>query len=193
MNHIKSNGIVIKKISTTIIVLILSLTFLSSLAIADTAAEIDAKSKAALDSLYDSSPGAKTLAKDSKAILIFPSIVKAGLIVGGQYGEGALMKNGKSVAYYKSVAASYGLQAGVQTFGYALFFMDDASLGYLQKSKGWEIGSGPTVVVVDEGFGKKFSSTTLQKGVYAFIFGQEGLMAGIGLEGSKINEFTPGE
>lgn len=183
----------VNSIISNLFIVLICLTILSLNAFADTAEEIDIKSKAALDSLYESSPGAQTLAKDSKAILIFPSIVKAGLIVGGQYGEGALMKNGKSVAYYKSVAASYGLQAGVQTFGYVLFFMDKASLEYLEKSKGWEIGSGPSVVVLDEGFGKKLSSTTLQKGVYAFIFGQEGLMAGIGLEGSKINEFTPGE
>lgn len=158
---------------------------------AASASEINSKVDVALQTLYKNSPGASTLAKEAKAILVFPDIVKAGLIVGGQLGDGALRKNGKTVAYYRSVAASYGLQAGVQSFGYVLFFMDDSSLQYLEKSKGWEIGSGPSVVVLDEGFGKKMSSTTLRKGVYAFIFDQKGLMAGLGLEGSKITRITP--
>jgi lipid-binding SYLF domain-containing protein len=155
------------------------------------ASEINGKVNAALQTLYQTAPGAETLSKDARAILVFPDILKAGLIIGGQIGDGALRKNGKTVAYYRSVAASYGLQAGVQSFGYVLFFMDDASLQYLEKSKGWEIGTGPSVVVLDEGFGKNMSSTTLQKGVYAFIFSQKGLMAGIGLQGSKITRITP--
>ena len=160
-------------------------------AYAASASEINSKVDVALQTLYKNSPGASTLAKEAKAILVFPDIVKAGLIVGGQLGDGALRKNGKTVAYYRSVAASYGLQAGVQSFGYVLFFMDESSLQYLEKSKGWEIGVGPSVVVLDEGFGKKMSSTTLRKGVYAFIFDQKGLMAGLGLEGSKITRITP--
>jgi lipid-binding SYLF domain-containing protein len=95
------------------------------------------------------------------------------------------------VAYYRSVAASYGLQAGVQEFGYVLFFMDEASVQYLDNSDGWELGSGPSLVVLDEGFGKALSTTTLQKGVYAFIFNQKGLMGGIGLQGSKITKINP--
>jgi lipid-binding SYLF domain-containing protein len=133
------------------------------------------------------------LADKSKAILIFPSIVKGGFIVAGQYGDGALRKRGKTVGYYRSLAASYGFQAGVQSFGYVLFFMDDESVKYLDKSDGWELGTGPSLVVLDEGFGKNFSTTTLQKGVYAFIFSQKGLMAGIALQGSKITKITPGK
>jgi lipid-binding SYLF domain-containing protein len=88
--------------------------------------------------------------------------------------------------YYQSLAASYGLQAGV-SFGYVLFFMDDASLRYLEERDSWEIGTGPSIVVLDKGFGKNLSSTTLQKGVYAFIFSQKKLMAGIGLQGSNAS------
>ena len=95
------------------------------------------------------------------------------------------------MAYYRSVAASYGFQAGVQTFGYVLFFMDDASVRYLDKSDGWELGTGPSLVVLDEGFGKSMATTTLQKGVYAFIFNQKGLMAGAGIQGSKITKISP--
>jgi lipid-binding SYLF domain-containing protein len=160
-------------------------------ALAASASEIDRKATAALKKLYAANPEAKTLGGKAKGVLIFPSIVKGGFLIGGQFGDGALRVSGTSVAYYRSIAASYGLQAGVQTFGYALFFMDDASLAYLDKSDGWEIGSGPSVVVVDKGMGKTLSSTTLQSGVYAFIFGQKGLMAGVGLQGTKITKITP--
>src|SRR5580692_12293235 len=96
----------------------------------------DADAKAALQKLYDSTPAAKMIGEKAKAVLVFPNIVKAGFIVGGQYGEGVLLENGKLVAHYNSVAASYGLQAGVQAFGYALFLMNDKALGYLDKSDG---------------------------------------------------------
>jgi lipid-binding SYLF domain-containing protein len=160
-------------------------------AYAASASEIDSDATAALSNLYANTPGAKDLGAKAKGILIFPSIIKGGLIVGGQYGDGALREGEKTVGYYRSVAASYGLQAGVQSFAYVLMFMDDASLSYLGKSGGWEIGTGPSVVVVDKGMGKSMTSTTLKSGVYAFIFGQKGLMAGIGLQGSKITKITP--
>jgi lipid-binding SYLF domain-containing protein len=144
-----------------------------------------------LSTLYRTNPGAKSLADKAVAVLVFPSIVKGGFIVAGQFGDGALRSRGKTVAYYRSLAASYGFQAGVQAFGYVLFFMDQASRQYLDKSGGWEIGTGPSLVVLDSGFGKNLSTTTLQKGVYAFIFDQKGLMAGIGIQGSKITRIHP--
>ncbi len=160
-------------------------------ALAASASEINRDVTASLTTLYQTTPGAKTLASRAKGILVFPNIVKAGLIVGGQYGDGALREKGKTVAYYRSFAGSFGLQAGVQSFGYVLFFMDDASLRYLEESEGWEIGTGPSVVILDKGFAKNLSSTTLRKGIYAFIFDQKGLMAGLGLQGSKITRITP--
>ena len=117
-------------------------------------------------------PGSKALADKAVAVLIFPTIVKGGFIFAGQFGDGALREEGKTMAYYRSLAASYGFQAGIQAFGYVLFFMDDASLQYLDKSAGYEVGVGPSLVVLDDGFGKNLSTTTLQKGVYAFIFDQ---------------------
>ena len=100
----------------------------------------------------------------AKGILVFPGIVKAGFLVGAQYGSGgALFKNGRTAGYYNIVAGSYGLQAGVQSFSYALFFMDNDSLNYLDRSEGWEIGVGPSIVVVDEGMAKSLTTTTLQK------------------------------
>ena len=163
----------------------------TGLALAASASTIDRSVTQSLTTLYKKTPDAKALADKAVAVLVFPSIVKGGFIIGGQFGDGALRKHGMSVAYYRSLAASYGLQAGVQEFGYVLFFMDEASVQYLDKSDGWELGSGPSLVVLDEGFGKSFSTTTLQKGVYAFVFNQKGLMGGAGIQGSKITKIHP--
>lgn len=160
-------------------------------AFAASAGELNRKASASLVALYKQTPSAKQVGDRAKGILIFPDIVKGGFIVGGQIGDGVLRVGGKTAGYYRSVAASYGLQAGIQAFGYALMFMDDDSLAYLDKSEGWEIGVGPSVVVVDEGMGKTLSTTTLQSGVYAFIFSQKGLMAGVGLQGAKVTKITP--
>jgi lipid-binding SYLF domain-containing protein len=155
-------------------------------AAAASAAEIDRNAQKALQDLYAKSPTAKALGEKAIGILVFPGIVKGGFIVGGQYGEGALIKDGKTVAYYNTIAASYGLQAGLQKFGYALFFMTESALKWLDKSDGWEIGVGPSIVVVDVGAAASMTSTTLQSDIYAFFFDQKGLMAGLGLQGTKI-------
>jgi lipid-binding SYLF domain-containing protein len=152
--------------------------------------KLDRSARAALDSLYASNSAAKLLGGQAKAVLVFPSIIKAGFMFGGQMGDGALMKGGRTAGYYNSVAASYGLQAGVQRFGYALFFMNDGALAYLDRSEGFEIGVGPSIVVVDAGVGKSLTSTTITQDVYAFIFDQRGLMAGLGIQGSKITRIS---
>jgi len=160
-------------------------------AMAGDTAKLDRAVDKALKKLYAKSPAAMELSKVAKGVLVFPSILKVGLLVGGQYGEGALLVEGKTVGYYNSVAGSYGLQAGAQKFGYALFLMDTASLEYLNKSNGWEIGVGPSIVFVDEGKARTLSTSTVQEGIYAFTFGQKGLMAGIGIQGSKITKINP--
>ena len=153
--------------------------------------EIDRKAKASLHKLPQSNKDARNLQKNATAILVFPSILKAGFGFGAQYGNGVLMKKGRTLGYYNSSAASYGFQAGIQGFGYALFFMDGGSLSYLNKSAGFELGVGPSLVVVGKGFGKVVSSTTLRKGIYAFVFDQKGLMGGAGIQGTKITRFIP--
>ena len=165
--------------------------FSPAAALAASASALDRDARASLADLYKHTPGSKALADKAVAVLVFPSIVKGGFIIAGQFGDGALRKGGKSVAYYRSLAASYGFQAGVQAFGYVLFFMDDASVQYLDNSAGFELGTGPSLVVLDAGFGKNLSTTTLQKGVYAFIFDQKGLMGGVGIQGSKITRINP--
>jgi lipid-binding SYLF domain-containing protein len=154
--------------------------------VAASSAEIDRDVDIALRRMYDNVPNARELAGQAKALLIFPSIVKAGFLFGAQYGEGALRRKGRTVGYYNTAAASYGLQAGVQSFGYALFFMTDSAVQYLDKSGGFELGTGPSLVVLDVGAARALTTTTVQSDIYAVFFDQRGLMAGIGLQGSKI-------
>jgi len=181
----------IRIIGTAIILSMAAMTPMSQHpAMAASAAEINRDAAAALQALYEGTPAAKEIGAKAKGILVFPSIIKAGFIVGGQYGEGALRKRDKTVGYYNTVAASYGLQAGAQSFGYALFFMTDSALKYLDKSDGWEIGTGPSVVIVDEGMARALTTTTAKDDVYAFFFSQKGLMAGLGLQGSKISKIN---
>ena len=142
----------------------------------------------ALRRVVSSNPAARQLNAKAVAVLVFPKIVKAGFLLGGAYGEGAMIQGGRIVGYYNSAAASYGLQAGAQWFGYALFFMNAGALRYLDQSSGFEIGVGPSVAIVDEGVAKRITSGTLTQDIYAIVFNQKGLMAGLGIEGSKISK-----
>jgi lipid-binding SYLF domain-containing protein len=155
---------------------------------AASAAEIDRDAKTALEKLYAKSPSAKTMGQKARGILVFPSIVKGGFMVGGKYGEGALLKGGKTAGYYNAIQVSYGLQAGLQTYGYALFFMSDSAMKWLDKSDGWELGVGPSIVLVDVGAASSTTTTTAQAEIYAFFFDQKGLMGGLGLQGTKITK-----
>jgi lipid-binding SYLF domain-containing protein len=164
-----------------------SLGAFSGPAMAATSKDLDRDSAQALQSLYKTSSIASDISKHAKAILVFPNIVKAGLVFGGSYGEGVLMNGSTVTDYYKSVSGSWGLQAGAESFGYAVFLMTDKAVEYLNKSKGWEIGVGPTVVIVNEGVAKNLSTSTLKESAYAFIFDQQGLMASLSVEGTKIS------
>jgi len=159
-------------------------------AAAASAAEINRDARSALAKLYAKSPAARALGEKAKGILVFPGIVKGGFIVGGQYGEGALFQGGKTTGYYSTVQASYGLQAGLQKFGYALFFVSDSVMNWFLKSEGWELGVGPTIVVVDVGAAASATTTTLQSEIYAFFFDQKGLMGGLGLQGTKVTKIN---
>ena len=150
-------------------------------------AELNTEANQSLQTLYSTHPFARQLSKRARAILVFPNIVKAGLVFGGAYGEGVLLEGGRADKYYNSVSGSWGFQAGVQSFGYAVFLMNDKAVNYLNRSDGWEIGVGPTVVVVDEGAAKNLSTSTLKNDAYAFIFDQKGLMLSVSIEGTKIS------
>ncbi|HYP64190.1 MAG TPA: lipid-binding SYLF domain-containing protein [Acidocella sp.] len=169
------------------------LTFLSAgWARAASAAALVAASNKALANLYALEPNTAVLATRAKGILVFPNIMKAGFLIGAETGDGTFYQNGAATAYYNISAASYGLQAGVESFSYALFFMNDAAVNYLSTSDGWSIGAGPSVVVLDEGKAASVTSSTLTQDVYAIPFGERGLMAGMGLQGCKITRIQPG-
>lgn len=158
---------------------------------AASAADLDQDSNQALKQLYSKNPSAELLAKHARAILVFPKIIKAGLVFGGAYGEGELKQGDHVDGYYNSVTASWGLQAGAQSYGYAVFLMSEKAVDYIHSSKGWEIGTGPTVVVVNDGVARNLSTSTLKDDAYAFIFDQQGLMAGVNIEGTKISRIKP--
>ncbi len=180
-------------LATLIVAAVVFSAFVPRPGLAGSAAEIDRDSTQALATLESQSSEAKALAARAKGILVFPKIIKGGLIIGAQAGEGALRMNGKTAGYYNTVAVSYGLQAGVQWFGYAMYFMNDSALKYLDESAGWEVGTGPSIVVWDEGAAGSATTSSLKEDVYVFFFEQKGLMAGLGLQGTKITKFTPDE
>jgi lipid-binding SYLF domain-containing protein len=157
------------------------------------AEELQTRSEKALDRLLHKNKKAHAISEQAIAVLVFPEVIKGGFMIAAQRGDGVLFKNGQVAGYYNTTAASYGIQAGIQKYSYALFFMNEESLDYLAKSGGFEVGTAPSLVVVDEGISSSLSTTTLQKGIYAFLFGQKGLMGGLGLQGTKITEFTPSE
>jgi lipid-binding SYLF domain-containing protein len=169
----------------------LSIVSATTLARADTAAQIDRNVSAALQSLYASHSGAKALGANAVAVLVFPRVVKAGLVLGGQHGEGALRRGGKTIGYFTSAGITAGLQAGAQTFGYALFFMTKEAYNFVGRSNGWEIGTGPTVVVINAGATGALTTTTAKDDIYAFFFNEGGLMVGLSLQGTKISRLRP--
>jgi lipid-binding SYLF domain-containing protein len=155
-------------------------------AIAADRAALERDARNAYQKLIASAPAAKALSKEAVGVLVFPKITKAGLVVGGQYGEGVLLRSGKPAGYYKTTGASYGLQAGAQQYGYAMFLMNEKALNALNEDRGFEVGVGPSIVVVDQSMSRSMSTTAMNNDIYAFVFGQKGLMAGVGLTGNKV-------
>ncbi len=148
--------------------------------------DLTTDSSRALQQLVAQNPAAAKAKRKAAAVLVFPDVVKAGFIFGAQGGKGILFVHGQPSGRYRTVAASYGLQVGVQKYGYALFLMNQKAVDWVNNTRGWEIGTGPSVVIVDKGMARSFSTDTMHSGIYAFTFDQQGLMAGLGLQGSKI-------
>lgn len=158
---------------------------------AATRREIDADVQAALVRLREL-PNTEPLLRSARSMLIFPRIISGGFIVGGQYGEGAALQNGLTQGYYSIAGLSLGLLAGAQAAGLAMFFMTEEAVQVLMRNEGWEIGTGPSVVALDRGLQANATSTTLTEPVYAVTFGQQGLMAALALNGTKITRINPG-
>ena len=154
------------------------------------AKDLDAASAAALSKLYAEAPAAKALGEKAKAIIVFPEIYKAALIVGGQGGKGAMFQNGRIVGHYSIGGIAAGLEGGAQTYSYALFLMTDEAVQRLKNARGFELGVEPNVVVLNAGAGVNVSTTTADRDVYAYVYGTQGLMAGISLQGLKITQLS---
>lgn len=152
--------------------------------------KLERDARTVMSKLYQKYPEAKKLEHKAAAILVFPEVYKAGLMIGGETGDGVMLVKGKTVAYYNTSGVSYGLQAGAQKYGYALFIMTPSALKSIETADGFEIGTGPSVVVMDDAMAKKTSTTTINKDIYAYIFNQKGLMAGLGIQGNKLSRLN---
>ena len=170
-----------------------SMTFAGALApaYAATEADLNKDSDQALQTLYKLHPFAERLSHNAKAILIFPNVVKAGLIFGGAYGEGELQQGSKIDGYYNSVTGSWGLQAGAQSYSYVVFLMNDKAVANVEDSSGFAAGTSPSVVIVDKSAAAAVDTSMIDHDVYAFPFNGKGLMANLTLQGTKISHIHP--
>lgn len=149
--------------------------------------EIDTDVDAALSHFYHTVGGGRDLARDAAAVLVFPSVVKAGMGFGGEYGEGALRRGGRTEGYYNTVSASVGFQLGVQARTVIILFMTENALGSFQRKHGWKVGVDGSVALVTVGVGGAVDTNVIKKPVIGFILDQKGLMYNLTLEGSKIS------
>ena len=176
---------------TSVLLLFESTAGVVGTAVADGAAEIDIKVNGTLELFRKEVTGGTEFLNKARAVLVFPDVVKAGLIVGGEYGKGALRQDGKSLAYYNIASASLGLQIGAQAYAIVMVFMNDEALAKFRDSKGWEAGVDGSVAVADWGSGKDINTQNYDDPIVGFVLDNKGLMAGISLEGSKISKIDP--
>ena len=158
--------------------------------IAKPASVIEAEANAAL-AIFKTKPGAAKFLSQVKGYIVFPSVIKGGFIVGGEYGEGVLRSGGQTKGYYSIASGSLGFQAGVQEASYLIAFVSQRALDNFVKSNGWEAGVDGTITLVTWGAGKDISSISYEKPIYGFVFDSKGLMGGVSLEGTKFTRINP--
>jgi lipid-binding SYLF domain-containing protein len=157
---------------------------------AATAGEINAGVNATLDRLYRQIPGTNALAARAAGVLVFPTVIKAGMGVGGEYGEGAMRVAGRTVAYYNTIAGSVGFQLGAQAKSVVIMFMTSDALAGFQRIDGWKVGVDGSVALITVGAGGSFDSEKVTSPVVGFILDNKGLMYNLTLEGSKISRIS---
>ena len=162
----------------------------ATLASAASKDEIDAEVKEAIGNFYKSTSAGEELSKKAAGMLVFPNVIKAGVGVGGEFGEGALVVKGKTVAYYNIAAASIGFQLGAQARSQVVLFMNDKVLGKFRDSKGWKAGVDGSVALATLGAGGAIDTETAKKPIIGFIFSNKGLMYNLTFEGSKITRIN---
>lgn len=170
------------------VVMVMGFVLFQQAAWAGTAAEINASADATLDRFYHEVAGGEKMVQDAKGVLVFPSVIKAGIGIGGEYGEGALRIKGKTVDYYSTAAASLGLQLGAQKKSIVILFMQDYALSQFRASSGWKAGVDASVAVVTVGAGGAMDTSKLNEPILGFIIGQKGLMYNLTLEGAKFTK-----
>ena len=177
-----------RTVFTLVLFAMLAITGMTRVASAASAGEIDAKVDGTLGVFKKQVPGGSEFLGKASGALVFPTITKAGLVVGGEFGEGALRVGGKSVGYYNIASASFGFQVGAQQYSIVMVFQSDEALKDFRESKGWEAGVDGAVAVAEWGAGDDINTKTFKDPVVAFVFGNKGLMAGVSIEGSKITK-----
>lgn len=151
---------------------------------------LDARARVALSALEAQVPAARSVAESSRAYLIFPGVTQGSFVFGGQFGQGVLYKDGKPAGFYSLTGGSFGLQAGAQTFSQGYFFTTDQALQTFQSMNGFQLGVGVDFAVASVGTRGEISSTTLQKPIIVFVWGQSGLVAGVNVAGQTINRLA---
>jgi lipid-binding SYLF domain-containing protein len=161
--------------------------FLPLAASADTAAELDAKVDEAIRTFQSEVDGADVFLRQSAGYLVFPRVIKVGIGVGAETGEGVLRVAGRSAAYYRTTSGSFGFQLGAQAKSMVIAFMTKESLAQFRASSGWQVGIDGSVALIDLSAGKQINNANIKDPVVGFIFGAKGLMYNLTLEGTKIS------
>ncbi|MFC1837542.1 YSC84-related protein [Thermodesulfobacteriota bacterium] len=157
---------------------------------AASAEEIDVSVELALDRFKNEVRGASEFLENAKGILVIPNVIRVGFVIGGEYGEGALIVDGKTVDYYSTTAGSLGLQIGAQSKNIVIVFMEDDALMEFRNSLGWRAGVDGSAVFIDYGAGTSVDSDNVQHPIVGFVFGLKGLMANLSLEGAKFTKLS---
>lgn len=180
-----------KKFRSAVLALVLGLlTSLDSAPRAEAASgpEIDASARATLTQFFHQVSSSRELANQAVAILVFPTVVKAGFGIGGEYGEGALHIRGKTAAYFNIISGSIGFQFGAQARSVILMFMTEEALAGFRRTQGWKVGVDGSVAIIAIGAGGAIDTNSIRSPIIGFIFDQKGLMYNLTLEGSKITQ-----
>ncbi len=157
---------------------------------AASATEIEIGVDTTLERFIDEVNGGSKFLKKAKGVLVFPSVIKAGFVVGGEYGEGSLRVGGKTVEYYSTVAASLGFQLGAQSKSVVLIFLTSQALSDFRKSEGWKAGVDGSVAVIKWGVGEDINTIDINDPIAGFVFSNKGLMYNLTLEGSKFTKIV---
>jgi lipid-binding SYLF domain-containing protein len=179
-----------KKLNPMMLMFLISLAF-TQFTFAKSANQLNADADASIKKFEKEVKGGSSFLSKVKGYLVFPSVIKGGFIVGGEYGEGVLRVNGTTKHFYSMTSASIGYQAGVQEHSVLIAFLSEASLNNFIKSNGWEAGVDGAITVADWGKNKDISSISYEKPIVAFIYGAEGLMLGVSIEGTKFQRIIP--